>query len=195
MSVYGCSDGQQEQQGQQPGEADTAAGDDGIENAVEQNAGVEHSQHESIVAKDGMGADRIENAHHEYRDSGLIEHFLAPDQGNENVKHGGGHRQHLIGPDIDAGDAVDAFQNDPGNGGEHQHGSSDPGDGVLPADKQADFSFHRGPPFSFFSGGYIRAFRRPAIKAGSVPQQPPKRFAPMALQSRRMAVKSSGVMG
>mgnify|MGYP002519644878 CR=1 FL=1 len=77
------------------------AASNAIRNAIEsaeQNAGVEHSQHESTVAKDGMGADRIENAHHEYRDSGLIEHFLAVGQCDEHEKQGGCYWQNDLAP-------------------------------------------------------------------------------------------------
>ena len=90
--------GSQEHGDQQPGPADASAGEDGVQQTEEQNAGAVHGQDEAAVADDMMGTDGVENAHQPNGDSGFIEHFFSHDQGDEHIQQGGCHRQNDLTP-------------------------------------------------------------------------------------------------
>lgn len=93
----GCQS-RQEQGYQQPGPADSSAGEDGVEQAVENDAGVEHCQHETVGAHDGVREEGKIQAHQPDRQSGLVEHFFAVDQHDEHIQQGGCHRQNDLTP-------------------------------------------------------------------------------------------------
>ena len=145
-----------------------------------------------------------------YGNGGLIKHFLTVKQTDQHIQQGGHDRQNDLTPHF----GPFYTENNAGHYRTNHAKCHQPGQRIFMADKEANSLFHSNvsihrlfiicnkkyPEIQKFPDIHCihtksNLFFTAAINAGAVPQQPPRRLAPIAAQSAIISANSSGAMG